>query len=293
MMMPPKASSLAISKKRGFTDIHCGKDDGEFANFGNPIECREQGVIDDRFRLISAPSFNSSSSSHSSSGQSISDEEFDDELDIGDFLMASFVKPMPIIDDESSLVPDDLRTPLRTRTGKIPRLLKHDIRRLYPTMFINMLNSHDHDFTSKYFQKFFPPTAKLEMLQDLSSFWSVQAIDRASDTVSGRDNILTYYNFLFRLFPDFCASVSRMEIQRNNHNRESTIKFFFHLSWTEVASQTASPLDQSDGKTLIIDKYAHELDAVATLHLDQSWYITQVEGKTLASSAQKIVEEAT
>jgi hypothetical protein len=84
-----------------------------------------------------------------------------------------------------------------------------------------------------------------------------------------------------------------MEIQRNNHNRESTIKFFFHLSWTEVASQTACPLDQSDGKTLIIDKYAHELDAVATLHLDQSWYITQVEGKTLASSAQKIVEEAT
>lgn len=256
------------------------------------MDCSEEDIIGGSYRLISAPSFNSSSSCHSSSGQSISDEEFDDELDLGDLLVASFVEPMPIIDDESSLVPDDLRTPLRTRNGKIPRLLKHDIRRLYPAMFINMLNSHDHDFTSKYFQKFFPPTAKLEMLQDLSSFWSVQAIDRASDTVSGRDNILTYYNFLFRLFPDFCASVSRMEIQRNNHNRESTIKFYFHLSWTEIATQTASPIDSLDGKSLIIDKYAHELDAVATLHLDQSWYITQVEGKTLTSSANKIVEKA-
>lgn len=265
-------------------------------DLGDRMLCGEEDVVNHNYRLISAPSFNSSSSSHTSSAQSISDEDFDDELEIGDLLVASFVDPMPIIDDPSPLVPDDLRTPLRTRNGKIPRLLKHDIRRLYPTMFINMLNSHDHDFTSKYFQKFFPPTAKLEMLQDLSSFWSVQALDRTSDIVSGRDNILTYYNFLFRLFPDFCASVSRMEIQRNNHNRESTIKFFFHLSWTEVVSQMASPLDNSrnqlEGKSLIIDKYAHELDAVATLHLDQSWYITQVEGKTLASSAHKIVEDA-
>lgn len=76
---------------------------------------------------------------------------------------------------DNSFIPGDLRTPYRTSRGKIPRLLKNDLRRFYPAMFANVLNSQDRNLIYPYLERFYVPEANLELLRDLSSVWQVNS----------------------------------------------------------------------------------------------------------------------
>lgn len=158
---------------------------------------------------------------------------------------------------DDALVPRDLRTPLRTRYGKIPRLLKHDLRRFYPKMLVNVLNSQDHQLVHDFFHKFFVPEASLEMLQDLSSVW--QSRDGTNNPprniINGRNNLIQYCYTVFQSFPDVAMTLQQVDIQRSNYDRHSQVHLKYTLQWThlvptvvndeEALSSTVEDLDVS------------------------------------------------
>lgn len=200
---------------------------------------------------------------------------------------------------DEQLIPDDLRTPVRTRLGKIPRLLKNDLRRFFPSMFINAINSQDRKLLIPYMEKFYVPNASLELLRDLSVVWNVnnpstthsnaeQMIPTASrgELVKGRERITTYFLLLFRSFPDMCLSLGDIEIKRNNISRRGKVHFRFSASWTDVVPvQSLMPTEYtSQSSSIIWEEYAYELEAEDVFDLDENWYITQINSCTLSSS---------
>lgn len=274
---------------------------------------------------------------------SVGDDDDDDRTDTASEQMN--------IDDDSSLhtplstdvaaatddvlVPRDLRTPLRTRYGKIPRLLKHDLRRFYPKMLTNVLNSQDHQLVHDFFHKFFVPEASLEMLQDLSLVW--QAGDANGDghgnpprsIVSGRNNMIQYCYTVFRSFPDVTMTLQTVDIQRSNYDRHSQVHLKYTLQWTHLvptvvndeeasfsstvedldaavvsgekgggamasltAHPTSSPLSTvvqlKPRQRIVWEKYAYEVFAEQILHLNEEWYITHVDSKTLSTTMRKL-----
>lgn len=158
---------------------------------------------------------------------------------------------------DDALVPRDLRTPLRTRYGKIPRLLKHDLRRFYPKMLVNVLNSQDHQLVHDFFHKFFVPEASLEMLQDLSSVWQTRdgTNNPPRSIINGRNNLIQYCYTVFQSFPDVAMTLQQVDIQRSNYDRHSQVHLKYMLQWThlvptvvtdeEALSSTVEDLDAS------------------------------------------------
>lgn len=217
---------------------------------------------------------------------------------------------------EDALVPRDLRTPLRTRYGKIPRLLKHDLRRFYPKILVNVLNSQDHQLVYDYFHKFYVPEASLEMLQDLSSVWQDGNGHQPRSVVSGRNNLIQYCYTVFRSFPDVTMTLQQVDIHRSNYDRHSRVQLKYTLQWTHlvptvvtdeaVLSSTVEDLEASNVGSLnsstashsaiqlkprqriVWEKFAYEIIAVQILNLNEEWYISHVESMTLSTTMRKL-----
>lgn len=211
-------------------------------------------------------------------------------------------------------VPVDLCTPFRTPYGKIPRLLKNDLRRFYPNMFINMLNYQDRNFSRDYFTKFFLSGATLLLLEDLTSCWadiSPEQNNHSKELVFGRGNIMAYYNSLFKSYPDFCATLQDVEIVRSNYSRCSTIRFGLLLRWTEVTTSISTPnesINEDSNKIAVNEissnlydkktsnstaqlfqlQYQHDVVASASMLLSEQWYVTDLTGVTIASSIKRL-----
>lgn len=149
----------------------------------------------------------------------------------------------------STLVPDDFRTPYSTRRGKIPKLLKHDIRRFYPAMFINVLNSQDGDLLTRYFERFHLPQSNLKLLPDLATCWTVtnkDALD-ASGRVHGRASVVNYFNVMFQSYPDLVFTLQDVELKRCNYSHKCQLNLRMRIQWTEMkpvlAGSTAEGVD--------------------------------------------------
>lgn len=191
--------------------------------------------------------------------------EAENDLDIFDDANNAFETSHPFSGVSASLmdfIPSEMRTPLRTRYGKIPRLLKNDIRRFYPNMLINALNSQDHSMLSQFFKKFFVPDATLELLKDLSSVWHSEKCVKSdidsnimtnestlnehnnrkslNNVVRGTDNLFLYFLLIFRAFPDWCLSLQHVEIKRSNYRHSCQVTFHVRLSWTEMIAHNTS-----------------------------------------------------
>lgn len=136
----------------------------------------------------------------------------------------------------STLVPDDFRTPYSTRRGKIPKLLKHDIRRFYPAMFINVLNSQDGGLLTRYFDRFHLPQSNLKLLPDLATCWTVtnkEALD-ASGRVHGRASVVNYFNVMFQSYPDLVFTLQDVELTRCNYSHKCRLNLRMRIQWTEM-----------------------------------------------------------
>lgn len=157
---------------------------------------------------------------------------------------------------DDALVPRDLRTPLRTRYGKIPRLLKHDLRRFYPKMLVNVLNSQDHQLVHDFFHKFFVPEASLEMLQDLSSVWQGGDGSPPRSIISGRNNMIQYCYTVFRSFPDVTMTLQTVDIQRSNYDRHSQVHLKYTLQWTHLVPTVVNDVEEASFSSTV-----EELDA--------------------------------
>lgn len=146
------------------------------------------------------------------------------------------------------MVPDDLRTPFTTRRGKIPRLLKHDLRRFYPTMFINVLNSQDETLLSQYFERFYVPQTNLKLLYDLADVWTANNKPTAQGgVVCGRSSVIDYFQVLFHSYPDLIFTLSDVDITRNNFNHKCTLKLRMKIQWTQMVP-TVVPMDDDEGE---------------------------------------------
>lgn len=155
----------------------------------------------------------------------------------------------------STLVPDDFRTPYSTRRGKIPKLLKHDIRRFYPAMFINVLNSQDGGLLTRYFDRFHLPQSNLKLLPDLATCWTVtnkEALD-ASGRVHGRASVVNYFNVMFQSYPDLVFTLQDVELTRCNYSHKCRLNLRMRIQWTEMkpvlagsSSSTTEGVDADD-----------------------------------------------
>eukprot|EP01033_Poteriospumella_lacustris_P010116 gene10116-7212_t len=164
----------------------------------------------------------------------------------------------------STLVPDDFRTPYSTRRGKIPKLLKHDIRRFYPAMFINVLNSQDGGLLTRYFDRFHLPQSNLKLLPDLATCWTVtnkEALD-ASGRVHGRASVVNYFNVMFQSYPDLVFTLQDVELTRCNYSHKCRLNLRMRIQWTEMKPVLAGGCSSSTSEGVNVDVDGDDIDSI-------------------------------
>ncbi|MBX9717869.1 MAG: hypothetical protein K2X36_03385 [Microbacteriaceae bacterium] len=87
----------------------------------------------------------------------------------------------------------------------IPRVLKHDLRRLYTVMFSNVYNTTDYSFMSEFLQTFFRPDVRL-------------LLEKRGKQLS------------FLVFPSLSLSLSLSLSYNTQRGEVSSVKFFVDIS---------------------------------------------------------------
>lgn len=127
---------------------------------------------------------------------------------------------------DDSAIPADLITRSKTRRGKIPRLVKHDIRRYYGRMLYNVMNSHDRQLIMQWFQTFAVHSMKLYRLEDLGPLVYAEHHRDESQLIAGRNSIVSYLLQVQRRIPDLVTRLNdHYQVLRWKDRRSSQIVF--------------------------------------------------------------------
>lgn len=125
-----------------------------------------------------------------------------------------------------STIPKELMTRTKTRRGKIPRLVKHDIRRYYGRMLYNVLNSHDRYLILRWFQTFSVQGIKFFRLEDLGPMVYSDKHKQEALLIQGRNTTVAYMLEVQRRIPDLVTRLNDFyQILRWKERQSSQIVF--------------------------------------------------------------------
>lgn len=105
-----------------------------------------------------------------------------------------------------------------SRRKPLPRIVQQDIRRHYPQMLFNALNSHDSNMINAFMQRYANPAATMEKTLDGASMSTCTALPIESPTVrvvvNGSSAISKYWAAMNSIIPDHCVRLRDVNIVR-------------------------------------------------------------------------------
>lgn len=118
----------------------------------------------------------------------------------------------------SALFPIAKGRPRASRRKPLPRIIKQDIRRHYPQMLFNVLNSHDSNMIDTFMQRYASPAAKMEKTLDGATMSTCTALPIAAPTVrvvvNGSSAISKYWTAMNSIIPDHYMRLCDVKIIR-------------------------------------------------------------------------------
>lgn len=167
--------------------------DRQLATFSNQLQYNSQSP---------ATSYDESSHSFKSIGEDDSSESDDEALQV-----------------VSALLPKNKGKPRASRRKPLPRIIKQDIRRHYPQMLMNALNSHDMTMIKAFFGRYAHPAITLEKTLDRQTISYCTTEASTSDTIkvilNGPVVISNYFQAMNDVLLDNCLRVRKVNIVRN------------------------------------------------------------------------------
>lgn len=198
-----------------------------------------------------------------------------------------------LFSDDDFTIPPDLVTRASTRRGKVPRLMKQDIRRHYGAMILNTLNMHDCELLQRWFQTFAVPAVQLTRLETFGPIVYADNHHTIPSVVTGRSTIASYLTEVQRRMPDI---VSRMQpetyrIVRWKDRPTSQVKYNITISGTMVQYPHLPHPD----RTVMAHTMSTEpqlvrftFDVEITLHLNSEILLTRWESRVVSSELTRI-----
>jgi hypothetical protein len=200
----------------------------------------------------------------------------------------------PLVGDDDFTLPPDLVTRATTRRGKVPRLIKQDLRRHYGTMILNALNMHDCELLQRWFHTFAVPSVELTRLQTFGPVIYADNHHTVPSLVTGRSAVASYLTEVQRRMPDI---VSRMQpdtyrIIRWKDRPTSQVKYNITISGTMVQyphlphpDRTAMAAHAMSPEPQMI---RFTFDVEITLHLNSEILLTRWEPRVVSSELIRI-----
>ena len=138
---------------------------------------------------------------------------------------------------------------IRFRYVNLPyRIVRHDIRRRYCTMFRNVLNtSYDIDFTRRFFNTFCTPDVHLSMFCPSSAervFAEGSDMDGVAPThlhIYNQTAVSRYFTLLQHFLPDCVVTADNVQIITRPRTREVTIRALMAIGGT-IICETPAPV---------------------------------------------------
>lgn len=153
-------------------------------------------------------------------------------------VVLDITSPSSILDSliTIALIPNEWRTPFSTQHGKIPRLLKYDVRRLYPAIFISILNGQREVLLHQYFKYFILPETNSKLLHDLRVLSDVCTESEPKGTsgrVLGCNIVVKYFSTLFESYADLTFTLEGVTLTRSNYCHELQGSMRMKIEWTK------------------------------------------------------------
>ncbi len=147
---------------------------------------------------------------------------------------------------------------------RLPKMLKNDIRRQYPIMFVNMLNSGDLDLIELFFKTY--TTAQSEFSKYIHidplpgntlAVQDLKEIREREDLISlhALNDVINFVILLLLLSPDRIIQMKRSEIITRSDSFRTEINIYFELKGTRISNWT--PIEV--GRFLLSLKERHSL----------------------------------
>ncbi len=151
---------------------------------------------------------------------------------------------------------------------RIPPILKSDIRKKYPIMFINMLNLCDIELIELFFKKytnqspvlskyirFGPKTGNRPTIEDKKEINQQEMMKKNLQDVCLKDfnDVINFVILLTVLVPDRCVRMKRSEVITRSDTLSTVVNIYFELHGTRISHWT--PIDA--GKFLFSLKDRH------------------------------------
>lgn len=138
-------------------------------------------------------------------------------------------------------------TAVRVRV-RHPRVLKSDIRRFFPVMWANVLNSQDSKFVHSFLATFATPDVKLQFKQLLVRSLSdcvdtnTAALRAAAQSllINGCDNITNFFHFVHHVHPDEVVTVDNVRAFSFADGKGCTVRATLNITFTQVF-ETCAP----------------------------------------------------
>lgn len=195
--------------------------------------------------------------------------------------------------DDDLTIPAELVTRATTRRGKIPRLVKQDLRRHYGTMIMNALNSHDCALLQRWFHTFAVPAVQLTRLETFGPVVYAENHCTTPTVITGKSTIVSYLTEVQRRMPDI---VSRLQpdtyhIVRWKDRPSSQVKFHNTISGT-MLHYPHLPHPDPTVMARSVSAEPHMVrftfDVEVTLHLNNEILLYRWESRVVSSELTRI-----
>jgi len=172
-------------------------------------------IVNESFDIKLDEGYDSSSWTGSSELYSNSSPGAEDCYDLGGF-DAEYIWH----EDKKDSISQGIKKPKKKRkkpyyipVNKLPRILKRDIRRDYPNMYVNVLNSQDPELMNSFFEQFAIPTLSFSRYLPHAHRHNVPV----SRSMNGIQTIAEGIHEEIKDFPDFVLQIQSVKIYQKEH----------------------------------------------------------------------------
>lgn len=176
---------------------------------------------------------------------------------------------MTSIDEEDDIGDDVNLSPLPRRRRRrrrcvslFPRILKRDVRRLFPSMYINAMNSRQCETINDFLSTFCVKSCKIIDGCNYAYFCDSLANLCRPITINGLPNFLSLMNLKMSSLPDGIVQLKDSYIQQQLHTPGSKVLMKVRVQGTLIRQALLNLRDENNNK-LVVPRLIYQILEVA------------------------------